>query len=83
MIKSISIKTEEVVNSLTHLIGLGLSITALVLMLVRSAIYGSPISIVSASIFGASLIVLYLSSTLFHAAKKIRIKVVCRRLNLH
>lgn len=77
----ISVKTDEIVNSVTHLIGVGLSITALVLMLVRSALYGSPISVVSAAIFGASLIILYLSSTLYHAAKKVRIKIKLNKLD--
>ncbi|MCF6365904.1 MAG: hemolysin III family protein [Bacteroidales bacterium] len=69
-----NIKTNEIINCTTHLIGLGLSITALVLMIVRSAIYGSAISVVSAAIFGASLVVLYLASTLYHAAKNVKIK---------
>jgi hemolysin III len=77
----ISVKTDEIVNSVTHLIGVGLSITALVLMLVRSAIYGTAVSVVSAAIFGASLIILYLSSTLFHAAKKVRIKIKLNKLD--
>lgn len=76
-----NIKINEIVNSITHLVGLGLSITALVLMLVRSAIYGSPISVVSAAIFGASLILLYSASTLFHAAKKIRLKAKLNKLD--
>jgi hemolysin III len=37
-------------------------------------LHGTPISVVSASIFGSSLIILYLSSTLYHASRKIRIK---------
>jgi len=77
----ISIKADEIVNSFTHLIGVGLSITALVLMLVRSAIYGSSISVVSAAIFGASLIILYLSSTLYHAAKKVKLKIKLNKLD--
>ena len=81
MARKISAKTNELVNSITHLIGLGMSITALVLMLVRSALHGTAISVVSASIFGASLIILYLASTLFHAAKKIRIKAILNKLD--
>ena len=81
MTKKISAKTNELVNSITHLIGLCFSITALVLMLERSAFYGTAISVVSASIFGASLIVLYSASTLFHAAKKIRIKAILNKFD--
>jgi hemolysin III len=77
----ISVKADEIVNSITHLIGVGLSITALVLMLIRSAIYGSPVSVVSAAIFGASLIILYLSSTLYHAARKVKLKIKLNKLD--
>lgn len=75
MAKVISIKTNETVNAITHFIGLVLSVAALILMIVKSAIYGTAISIVSALIFGVSLIVMYLASTLYHASKKIRVKV--------
>lgn len=68
------IKREEIVNSLTHLIGLGLSIAATVLMIIKASYYGSAISIVSASIFGATLIILYLASTLYHSARNMRLK---------
>ena len=78
---AVSIKTDEIVNSLTHLIGVGLSITALVLMIVRSSVYGTAISVVGGSIFGASLITLYLSSTLYHAAKKIKLKIKLNKLD--
>ncbi len=78
MTLKVNVKTNEYINCTTHLIGLGLSVAALVLMIVRSAIYGSTISVVSAAIFGASLIVLYLASTLYHAAKNVKIKA---RLN--
>jgi len=75
MIKTISVKTNEIINTTTHLIGLGLSITALIFMLVRSSFYGTTISIVSASIFGASLVIMYLASSLYHASKNVRTKV--------
>lgn len=68
------IKREEIVNSLTHLIGIGLSIAATVLMIIKASYYGSAISIVSASIFGATLIILYLASTLYHSARNMRLK---------
>lgn len=77
----VSIKADEIVNSVTHLIGFGLSITALVLMLVRSSLYGSAVSVVGSAVFGASLIVLYLSSSLYHAAKKIRLKAKLNKLD--
>jgi hemolysin III len=74
MAKRISVKLDEIVNTITHGIGILLSITALVLMVVRSAIYGTAASVVGASIFGAGLIILYSASTIYHSARKIRLK---------
>ena len=69
MDRSLRLQTtgEEVFNAVTHGIGAGLSIVGLVLMLVRAANTGDPWRIVSAAIFGVSLFVLYVISTLYHA----------------
>lgn len=57
---------EEIANAITHGIGCGLAITALVLLTVK-AHSRSDLSTVSYVIFGVSLIVLYLFSTIYHA----------------
>lgn len=57
---------EEIANAITHGIGVALSIAALVLLAIK-ANKRPDISTVSFVIFGVSLIVLYLSSTLYHA----------------
>lgn len=57
----------EVFNAITHGIGTGLSIAGLVLLIIKGAQMNSPIRIVSYSIFGASMILLFLFSTLFHS----------------
>ena len=57
---------EEKLNVLSHGIGLVLSIVALVLLVVYSSLEGGPWHIVSFSIYGVSLIVLYSASTLYH-----------------
>jgi len=56
----------EPLSALTHLLGIGLSIAALVLMVVFAGIHDSPKRVVGASIFGSSLILLYGASTTFH-----------------
>lgn len=58
---------EEIWHSITHGIGAILGIIALVFLIVYAVIYGNTLHIVSVSIYGATLIILYLSSTLYHA----------------
>ena len=65
---------EELVNSITHGIGAGLSVAALVLLIVYASIYGNAWHIVSFTIFGVTLIILYTASTLYHSARKMRRK---------
>ncbi|KGP71449.1 PAQR family membrane homeostasis protein TrhA [Pontibacillus yanchengensis] len=60
-------KKEEVANAITHGIGVLLSIAALVILVVNASMNGGLWDIISVSIYGASMIFLYLSSTLVHA----------------
>jgi hemolysin III len=59
---------EERINILSHAIGLLLSIVAVVLLVTRASHFGNAWHIVSAAIFGASLIALYAASTTYHSA---------------
>ena len=61
---------EEKINITTHAIGFILSIVAFVLLVTHANLHGDVWHIVSFSIFGASLIVLYAASTFYHSAKK-------------
>lgn len=58
---------EEIANAITHAVGTGLSIAALVILIVAATATGTAWHIVSFSIFGSTLILLYLASTLYHA----------------
>ncbi|MCY8978986.1 PAQR family membrane homeostasis protein TrhA [Bacillus halotolerans] len=58
---------EEIANAITHGIGVFLSIPALVFLIIFAANYGSAWDIVSFTIFGVSMLLLYLSSTLLHS----------------
>lgn len=60
---------EEKFNVISHFVGLLLSIAALVLLVVKASLMGNVWHIVSFSVYGLSLIVLYLASTLYHNAK--------------
>ena len=63
-------KAEEIMNAVTHGIGIALSIAGLVILVVFAAIYGDAWKVVSSAIYGASMIVLYTASTLYHSFSK-------------
>ncbi len=67
---------EEIFNSVTHGTGTLLSVTATVLLVVFASLNRNVWGIVSGSIYGFSLIVLYLMSTLYHAIVKEKAKKV-------
>ena len=60
---------EEKINTISHATGFILSIVAFVLLVMNASLHGDVWQIVSFSIFGASLIILYGASTLYHSAK--------------
>ena len=59
--------TEEIWHAITHGIGLALSIAALTIMVAYSSQTGSALSVFASALFGITLIILYGSSTLYHA----------------
>jgi hemolysin III len=59
-------KLRDPVSGLTHGIGVVLSIVALVLLVYSAAVWSTAWHVVSFAIFGASLILLYTASTLYH-----------------
>ncbi len=61
---------EEKINIISHAIGLILSIVALILLVTHANLHGDLWHIVSFSIFGTSLVILYTASILYHSAKK-------------
>ena len=72
---------EELANSLTHGLGAALSVAGLVLMVFFSSRFGDAWQVVSTAIFGATLVLLYTSSTLYHSFRGARIKQVLRKLD--
>jgi len=69
---------EEICNAITHGIGAGLSVAALVTMIVRAALHSNGYGLASAIIFGVSLVILYTMSTLYHALVPDKAKAVFR-----
>lgn len=72
---------QEIANAITHGIGALLSIAALVLLIVAAAFYGSAWHITGFAIFGSTMIVLYMSSTLYHAFTNQRVKNLFRKFD--
>lgn len=69
---------EEIVNSLTHGVGLVLSIVGAVGLVVLASTRGSIWHLIGALVFGISLILVYLASTLYHASQRPRVKRIMR-----
>lgn len=67
-------RKEEVVNAVTHGIGAVLSVAALVLLIVFSSMRGTAWHVVSFSIYGTSMLLLYLNSTIVHSLKEGKVK---------
>lgn len=67
-------------NSLTHLLGAVAALAGVVVLVVIASRQGDPWKIVSFSIYGASLLLLYLTSTLYHSLRG-RLKAIFRKLD--
>ncbi len=65
---------EEVANSVTHGVGLALSVIGLAVLIAFTSLYGSVLHIVSCSVYGATLVMLYAASTLYHSFRSPRLK---------
>jgi hemolysin III len=69
---------EEIANSVTHGLGLALSLAGFVVLIVVAALHGSVLSIVSCSVYGATLVCLYAASTVYHSVRAPRWKRVLK-----
>jgi len=67
-------------NGISHLVGSVLALAGMVVLIVRAAWLGDPLKIVSFSLYGTSLFLLYTFSTLYHSLRH-RAKAVFRRLD--
>lgn len=73
--------SEELMNSITHGIGAGLGIVALVLCVVRAAGHGNAAAVVSSCLYGFGVILVYVISCIYHALARNRAKKVFRVLD--
>ena len=63
-------KGEEIFNMVSHIVGALLGVAALVLCVVFAAKEGDPLTIVGCAIYGASLVILYTMSSVYHGLSK-------------
>lgn len=70
---------EELLNALTHGIGAVVALVAAAVLITLASIHGDYWAVIGASVYGASLLLLYVASTLYHAVSheptKARLKV--------
>ncbi len=83
LLKEVKTQTigEEIANSISHGVGAGLSVAALVLLIVRAAHTSGALGVVSASLYGGSLVLLYLLSCLYHALAQTKARKVFQILD--
>jgi len=67
-------KKEEIWHAITHGIGALLSIVGLVLLIVFASFSGNPWKIVSVTIFGVMMLLMYVMSTIVHSLPKGKVK---------
>ena len=72
---------EEIANSITHGVGIILSIAGLGVLIDFANGYGNGRHMVSVSIFGSMLILMYTASTLYHSVRKPRAKALLQVLD--
>jgi hemolysin III len=72
---------EEIANSITHGIGIVLAMAALTVLTVFACIYGNAWHIVSVSVYGVTLILLYTASTMYHSIQKPHVKNMLQALD--
>ena len=71
-------KREEIANSLTHGLGVLAAISGLVALLLRAVRLNDPRTLAGFLIYGISLILLFLASTLYHAIPQPKVKSIFR-----
>lgn len=71
-------KIEEIINGVTHGIGVLFGIVALTMLLILSIRKGDAPSIISFSIYGVCIILMFLASTLYHSFTKEKVKNILR-----
>jgi len=72
---------EEIANSITHGIGVGLSVVGLTALIILAVLRNAPWQLVGFTIYGITLVLLYLGSTLYHSIQRKNAKIVFQKLD--
>ena len=72
---------EEIAHSVTHGVGILLAITGLTVLVAFAALRGDRWHVVGSAVFGATLVLLYTASTLYHSIPGFRAKKVLQILD--
>ena len=72
---------EEIVHAVTHGLGLVLSVAGLVTLVAMASVRGDGWHIVGCAVFGATLVLLYAASTLYHGIRHAHTKRLLQRLD--
>jgi hemolysin III len=65
---------EELVNALTHSVGVLVATAGAAVLIVFAALYGTAWHVVACSVYGVTLVLMFVASTLYHAARGIHTK---------
>ena len=72
---------DEIAHSVTHGVGAALSVAALVTLLVLAILRGTPWHILSFTVYGVSMVAVFLASTLYHGIQKPRLRPILRKVD--
>ncbi len=69
---------EDIANSVSHGIGLGMSIVGLIVRLVTGMVHGETVHSVSGAIYGSTLVLLFAASTVYHSMRRRSLRRIFR-----
>ena len=72
---------EELAHSVTHGVGAALSLAALVTLVVLAVLQGTKWHVLSFTVYGVSLLAVFLASTLYHGVQKPRLRPILRKVD--
>ncbi|NWF99002.1 MAG: hemolysin III family protein [Nitrospirae bacterium] len=73
--------SEEIIHGITHGIGILFSLIGMIILLYFAIIHGTTRHIISSTIYGVSLLLLYTASTLYHSIQNPKTKNILRQLD--